>query len=126
MSVFHSVSAFCNAGLDLLGSRGAFSSLMSYAYEPLINLSVMLLIITWSLALCLVPAVFFFLLDFQGLPAGKRAVVALFQLVTTRTAGFDTAVLIACAATIFSRKDSPEMFKRRIAPDIVATDAVLI
>ncbi len=29
-SVFHSVSAFCNAGFDLLGVRGQFSSLTTY------------------------------------------------------------------------------------------------
>ena len=187
MAVFHSVSAFCNAGLDLLGDRGAFSSLTSYAYEPLINIPIMLLIITggigfltwddirangyhfsryrmqskvimtWSLALCVLPAIFFFLLEFKDLPVGKRVLVALFQSVTTRTAGFNTAdltamhessqflmillmliggspgstaggiktttiaVLLACAAAVFSRKDSPEMFKRRIMPDIVAT-----
>ena len=29
MALFHSVSAFCNAGFDLMGTRGAFSSLTS-------------------------------------------------------------------------------------------------
>lgn len=28
------------------------------------------------------------------------------------------AVLISCATAVFARKDSPEMFKRRIIPDI--------
>ena len=45
MSLFHSVSAFCNAGIDLLGVRGAYSSLTSYAYDPLINLVIILLIV---------------------------------------------------------------------------------
>ena len=44
-SVFHSVSAFCNAGFDLMGSEsGAFTSLTSFARDPLINITVMLLI----------------------------------------------------------------------------------
>ena len=44
-SVFHSVSAFCNAGFDLMGTEsGAFSSLTSFARDPLINITVMLLI----------------------------------------------------------------------------------
>lgn len=44
-SVFHSVSAFCNAGFDLMGTEsGAFTSLTSFAREPLINITVMLLI----------------------------------------------------------------------------------
>ena len=44
-SVFHSVSAFCNAGFDLMGTEsGAFTSLTSFARDPLINITVMLLI----------------------------------------------------------------------------------
>lgn len=46
MSVFHSVSAFCNAGFDLMGSRsGAFSSLTSFAGSAGIVLPISLLII---------------------------------------------------------------------------------
>lgn len=44
-SVWHSVSAFCNAGFDLMGVREKYSSLMSYATDPLINIVIMLLII---------------------------------------------------------------------------------
>ena len=187
MAVFHSVSAFCNAGIDLMGCRGLYSSMTAYAYDPLLNFTLMLLIIiggigfltwddihsngyhfcryrmqskvilTYSLALILVPAILFFFLEFQDVPAGKRILVSLFQSVTARTAGFNTAdlssmresgqflmillmmiggspgstaggiktttiaVLLTCAAAVFTRKDSPEMFKRRIAADIVAT-----
>lgn len=45
MALFHSISAFCNAGFDLMGTKGAFSSLTSYAGQPVINLTVMLLIV---------------------------------------------------------------------------------
>jgi len=45
-AVFHSVSAFCNAGFDLMGIRQPFSSLTSYSGNVLINITVMLLIIT--------------------------------------------------------------------------------
>ena len=44
-SIFHSISAFCNAGFDLLGVRQSFSSLTTYASEPLINGTIMALII---------------------------------------------------------------------------------
>lgn len=45
-SVFHSVSAFCNAGFDLMGgTSGTFSSITSYTGNPLINLPIMFLII---------------------------------------------------------------------------------
>ena len=40
-SVFHAVSAFCNAGIDILGS----SSLSNYVNNPIINVTTILLII---------------------------------------------------------------------------------
>lgn len=43
--IFHSISAFCNAGFDLMGTRAAFSSLTAYAGDVVVNLTVMLLII---------------------------------------------------------------------------------
>ena len=46
MSVFHSVSAFCNAGFDILGRADAlYPSLTAYAADPLVNIVIMLLII---------------------------------------------------------------------------------
>lgn len=44
-SVFHSVSAFCNAGFDLMGCYSKFSSLTNYVDDPLVNVTVMLLIL---------------------------------------------------------------------------------
>ena len=47
MSVFHSISAFCNAGFDVLGTDSSmFPSLTGYSGNILINLVIMLLIIT--------------------------------------------------------------------------------
>ena len=47
MSVFHSISAFCNAGFDILGiDSSMFPSLTRYSGNILINLVIMLLIIT--------------------------------------------------------------------------------
>lgn len=40
-SVFHSISAFCNAGIDIIG----VSSFMGYAVNPLMNLTTMMLIV---------------------------------------------------------------------------------
>ena len=46
LAVFHSVSAFCNAGFDIMGTRsGAFSSLTSFSSNPGVMIPVMLLII---------------------------------------------------------------------------------
>lgn len=46
-AIFHSVSAFCNAGFDLMGKYGAFSSLANteYAFNPIVNLTIMALIV---------------------------------------------------------------------------------
>lgn len=124
MSVFHSISAFCNAGFDILGTEGnQFCSLTSYASNPVINITVMLLIViggigflTWddiynnkfkikkyrmqskiilvtSLILILLPAIYFFFFDYSDYSIGNRLLASLFQSVTTRTAGFNTTDL---------------------------------
>ena len=47
MAVFHSISAFCNAGFDILGTKNnLYPSLTSYASSPSINFTIMLLIVT--------------------------------------------------------------------------------
>lgn len=124
-SIFHSISAFCNAGIDLMGIREPYSSMTSYAGNPIINITLMLLIVvaglgflTWddirtngirlkrycmqskvilvtSAVLILVPAIGFFLFEFNHMPLGDRLLASLFQSVTTRTAGFNTADLTA-------------------------------
>ena len=46
MSVFHSISAFCNAGFDILGSKDClYPSLTGYSYNYIINIIIMFLII---------------------------------------------------------------------------------
>lgn len=122
-SVFHSVSAFCNAGFDLFGVKEQFSSLTSYSMNPLVNIVIMLLLVTGGIGfltwddikkkkyhlrkyrmqskviltvsgiLIIVPAILFFLFEFGNKPLGERIWVSLFQSVTTRTAGFNTADL---------------------------------
>ena len=44
-SLFHSVSAFCNAGFDLMGAAGPFSSLTNYVGDPLVCGTIMGLIV---------------------------------------------------------------------------------
>lgn len=122
-SVFHSVSAFCNAGFDLMGAKEKYSSLTYFIDNPLINIVIMLLIIVggigflvWddvkvnryhlrkyrmqsklvlitSAILIVLPAIAFFVSDFSGMPLKTRILGSLFQSVTTRTAGFNTADL---------------------------------
>ena len=188
MAVFHSVSAFCNAGFDILGTaERPYPSLTAYVGNPVVNITVIFLLVVgglgfltwddirthrWRLSryrmqskvilattaiLLLFPAVLFFFTEYSAFPLQKRILASLFQSATPRTAGFNTtdlaamsdasravmillmlvggspgstaggiktttlAVLISCATAVFARKDSPEMFKRRIIPDIVAT-----
>ncbi len=122
-SVFHSISAFCNAGFDLMGVKAHFSSLTDYIGNPMINLTIMALIVvggigflTWedvksnrfhfqkyrvqskiilsvTAALILAPALYFFFCEFQDMPLRERLLSSLFQSVTTRTAGFNTVDL---------------------------------
>lgn len=48
-SVFHSISAFCNAGFDLMGIQGEYSSLSSVVGNWYVNLVIMLLIVIGGL-----------------------------------------------------------------------------
>ena len=124
MAVFHSVSAFCNAGFDLMGNQtGQYSSLTSFAGSGYVTLVICLLImiggigfLTWkdiavkktrfkeysmqtkvilvtTAILIVIPAVFFFFSDFAKEPLNDRICMSVFQAVTPRTAGFNTADL---------------------------------
>ena len=44
-SIFHSISAFCNGGFDLMGIDEAYSSLVSYEGDILVNVVICLLIL---------------------------------------------------------------------------------
>ena len=122
-ALFHSISAFCNAGFDLMGSKQPYSSLTFFARSPVINLTIMALIIlggigfmTWddvrtnhfrfrkyrmqskviltvTAGLILFPALYFFFFEFSQEPLGRRILISGFQSVTPRTAGFNTADL---------------------------------
>ncbi|MGN0972930.1 MAG: TrkH family potassium uptake protein [Aristaeellaceae bacterium] len=192
MALFHSVSAFCNAGFDLMGGRGAYSSLTSYGTQPVVDAAVMLLIIvggagfmTWddvrsnrlhwrryrmqtkvilsSTALLLaLPAAYFYFCEFAALPWRERLLASLFQAVTPRTAGFNTvdlsamsqtgqavmmalmltggspgstaggmktttvAVLLSTAVSTFRRKESTQLFGRRIDDGVVRNAATIL
>lgn len=124
-SVFHSVSAFCNAGFDLMGKYGQ-SSLTGYAGDVTVNLVIMALIlcggvgfIVWQdifacrfdpkkftlhtkVVLVMTGVLLFsgavlFLLFESGktMPFGERILTAFFNSVTARTAGFNTVELAA-------------------------------
>lgn len=43
--LFHSISAFCNAGFDLMGTRESYSSFTWYDADPIVNIVIMFLIV---------------------------------------------------------------------------------
>lgn len=49
MSIFLAVSAFCNAGFDILGRQGAFSSLVNYSDNPVVLITIASLVIIGGL-----------------------------------------------------------------------------
>jgi trk system potassium uptake protein TrkH len=59
LSVFHSISSFCNAGFDVFGTvTGKFSSLTGFANDPLIVITTMLLVVTGGLGFMVVADIF--------------------------------------------------------------------
>ncbi len=128
-SFFHSVSAFCNAGFDLMGINQQLPSMTAYAVNPLINITIMLLIImggigflTWddmranrfhirkyrmqtkvifavTATLIILPFIYFFLCEFSDLPLDERIWDSLFTTVTARTAGYYTVDLNCLSET---------------------------
>jgi trk system potassium uptake protein TrkH len=48
-SIFHSISAFCNAGFDLMGTKAPYSSFSDYVTDPVVNITLCLLITIGSL-----------------------------------------------------------------------------
>ena len=120
-SIFHSISAFCNAGFDLMGFREKFSSLTHYQSNILVNVTIMLLIVIGGIGfvvwnnifdkknnyqkyslqtkivlittaiLILGPALYFYFFEYNSLKGSTRVLTSLFQSITTRTAGFNTA-----------------------------------
>lgn len=124
-AVFHSISAFCNAGFDILGTGASFEQ--GYLGDPLVNFTLMALIITgglgfavvvnmlserpkrWrlhtrmalkaTLALIAVGWGLFLLFEwnhaYDGLSFSNKLMAGLFQSVTLRTAGFSTVPQMA-------------------------------
>lgn len=110
-SLFHSISAFNNAGFDLMGN---FSSLTEYRHNVTINVLTMFLIVTGGLGFFVLSDIFrkrwhfrkfsmhtkivlsttLFLIVFGTVMVffaeGVDFLSALFQSVTARTAGFNT------------------------------------
>ena len=132
VSVFTAISAFCNAGFDLFGRFGAYSSLVPYVNNYYVQAVIMFMIMAGGLGfmvwvelaeyrkkrrlslhakVVLQFSVFFWvggavlvaLLEWSnprtmgGLSVPGKIMAALFQSVSTRTAGMNTIDLAACS-----------------------------
>ena len=132
VSVFTAVSAFCNAGFDLFGRFGAYSSLVPYVNNYYVQAVVMFMIMAgglgfmvwvelaeyrkkrrlslhakvvlqFSVIFWVGGAVLLALLEWSnprtmgGLSVPGKIMAALFQSVSTRTAGMNTIDLAACS-----------------------------
>ena len=96
MGVFHAVSAFCNAGFDLMGTPDdPFQSLIGWAEDPLVNITVMALIVLGGLGFFVWSDVwdkhsFCRLRLHTKIVLTATAGLLAFESVTLRTAGFNT------------------------------------
>ena len=132
VSVFTAISAFCNAGFDLFGRFGAYSSLMPYVNNYYVQAVIMFMIMAGGLGFMVWVelaeyrkkrrlslhakvvlqfsaifwvggAVLLALLEWSnprtmgGLSVPGKIMAALFQSVSTRTAGMNTIDLAACS-----------------------------
>ena len=132
VSVFTAISAFCNAGFDLFGRFGAYSSLMPYVNNYYVQAVIMFMIMAgglgfmvwvelaeyrkkrrlslhakvvlqFSVIFWVGGAVLLALLEWSnprtmgGLSVPGKIMAALFQSVSTRTAGMNTIDLAACS-----------------------------
>ena len=84
--VFHAISAFCNAGFDIIGP----ASLVDYARDPLVSLVICFLIIIGGLGFCV-----------WGDVANCKGNPRKFQFYT-RLALIGTAVLLAAGTALFT------------------------
>ena len=132
VSVFTAISAFCNAGFDLFGRFGAYSSLVPYVNNYYVQAVIMFMIMAgglgfmvwvelaeyrkkrrlslhakvvlqFSVIFWVGGAVLLALLEWAnprtmgGLSVPGKIMAALFQSVSTRTAGMNTIDLAACS-----------------------------
>ncbi len=97
-SIFHSISAFNNAGFDIMGG---FKSLTDYVNDPLINITIMLLIIAGGLGFIVWEELLEYTKSFiQGMKGEGRKMKITDLSIHTRIVLSTTAVLIIIPAIL--------------------------
>lgn len=87
-AVFHSISAFCNAGFDLMGRYEQYSSLTVYSSDIVINITIMLLIIIGGLGFIVWDDIWYNRLNFKKYSLHSKIV-----LISTTVLVFGSAIL---------------------------------
>ena len=108
LAAFHSISAFCNAGFDLMGFMGKYSSLTAFESDPLVNIVIMVLIVVGGLGFFVWSDVFHNRLHFRQYRLHSKIVI-----VTTAVLIIGGALLIL----IFEQKGA--VFEGRTAGEQV-------
>lgn len=94
MSIFHSISAFCNAGFDLMGTNAKpFVSLTSYYWHPGLVIIIMLLIITGGIGFLTWQDIIIHRLQFRHYRMQTKVILCM------------TTLLIAVPAILFYNVD---------------------
>ena len=104
VSIFTAISAFCNAGFDLFGRFGAYSSVVPYGNNYYVQAVIMFMIMAGGLGFMVWVelGVLIGLMEWNnpatmgGLSVPGKIMASLFQSVSTRTAGMNTIDLEAC------------------------------
>lgn len=87
--IFHSISAFCNAGFDLMGRYEQYSSLTRYSGDTAVNLTIMALIVIGGIGFLVWEDVYKNKLAFKKYQLHSKIVL------------YTTFLLILCSAIIF-------------------------
>lgn len=86
--IFHAISAFCNAGFDLMGAAEPYSSLVAYYDDWIVNLVIMSLIIIGGIGFIVWDDI-----SRHGLQVRKYLLQTKLVLITTAVLVFGSAVL---------------------------------
>ena len=100
-ALFHSISAFCNAGFDLMGRYGEFSSLAGsiFAFNPIVNLTIIFLIVVGGMGFLIWGDIFHHRIHFKDYRLHSKIV-----LVTTGVLIFAGTVLFFIFENDYSLK----------------------
>lgn len=106
-ALFHSVSAFCNAGFDIMGKYGQFTSLTMYSDDVIVNLTIMILIIIGGIGFLVWDDIGNNFLNFKKYQLHTKIVLS------------TTAILIIVGAFLFYVLEANGLFYNKSLTEII-------